>query len=1053
MSITDAKGNNSGDSKSSKRPWYKKPLSKKMKYSLAGVSVLALMGVFELKTSFAQSFVFNRIAKGNLFTNTRKTSNDNAPPAAGPYDERLGYTRALDIRKSLQNHGFEVKQENEWQDRHFMGMRLFPIYNEKSQAGLKIQDDQNKIIHQSVFPGQVYSDYNAIPPVLVHSLLFVENRELLKEHHTATWNPAVEWERLGNAVLGYGMKKLGGSADHNGGSTLATQTEKFRHSNQGITGSPSEKLRQMLTASVRAYSDDRSTLNNRQKILLDYVNSIPLSAYPKIGEVHGFGDGLYAWFGQDFNHANKLLKKPQDNMSDAELREAAVSYRSALSLLMSVKKPSAYLIKDRQSLEERIDTYLPLLQEAGIISPRFATMVKSVRVTYADPKRPMPLAVKSKSADALQAQLLRDLGMQSIYDLSRMDMVAKTTIDAEVDRAVSQKLKLMTEPDSATAYGLTGFRLLGNAESAKDLVYAFTLYERLPDGRNVLRVQTDNFNGPLNLNEGSKLELGSTAKLRTLICYLEVIGELHQKYSKVSADELPCIDVSKADDLTKFVVSYLATPEVDKSLNGILEAALERKYSASTGERFFTGGGIHTFSNFDRKDNGRNATVKQSFHQSLNLPFVRMLRDIVKYTQYQKMKVDPTLFTNPDHPLRQKYLEDFARKEGSSFLFKFWNEQKGKTNEETASLLASKTRRTPSHLAVVYRTIYPNAPYADFAAFVAKEGNATVQKDGDFTKAFEDYGPGKFDLNDQGYITSIHPLALWLASYRTQHADATWEQTVTASSKAQVEVYKWLFKPNKLGAQNTRIGTMLEEEAFKYIHASWKKNGFPFDKMIPSYASALGASSDKPAALATLAGILQNDGVLKPAIKFYEIDFASNTPYALDFVPQKGEEKRVLPVEITRLVRREMQNVVELGTARRAYNSVQLSDGRILKVGAKTGTGDNRMQTFSKGGGVTASNAKSRTATFVYTIDDRFFGCVTAFVDGPSAGKFKFTSALPALVFKTIAPDLTPLLDRAYNVSPEAIKAAKEKQEIEKKRIQANQNKKSPLPPKSAGEH
>ena len=38
-----------------------------------------------------------------------------------------------------------------------------------------------------------------------------------------------------------------------GGSTLATQIEKFRHSPEGITSSPREKLRQMLSASLRAY--------------------------------------------------------------------------------------------------------------------------------------------------------------------------------------------------------------------------------------------------------------------------------------------------------------------------------------------------------------------------------------------------------------------------------------------------------------------------------------------------------------------------------------------------------------------------------------------------------------------------------------------------------------------------------------------------------------------------------------------------------------------------------------------------------------------------------
>lgn len=97
-----------------------------------------------------------------------------------------------------------------------------------------------------------------------------------------------------------------------------------------------------------------------------------------------------------------------------------------------------------------------------------------------------------------------------------------------------------------------------------------------------------------------------------------------------------------------------------------------------------------------------------------------------------------------------------------------------------------------------------------------------------------------------------------------------------------------------------------------------------------------------------------------------------------------------------------------------------MSDGRELAVGGKTGTGDNRLQTFSARGGVRSSEAKSRTATFVFTIDDKFFGCVTAYVTGPEAGQYKFTSALAAQVFKTVAPDIRPVLDRAYGVTPTA---------------------------------
>ena len=80
-----------------------------------------------------------------------------------------------------------------------------------------------------------------------------------------------------------------------GASTLATQIEKYRHSPQGVTGSAGEKFRQMMSASFRAYLDGEETLAARRRIVLDYLNTVPLAAFPGYGEVHGLGDGLRVW--------------------------------------------------------------------------------------------------------------------------------------------------------------------------------------------------------------------------------------------------------------------------------------------------------------------------------------------------------------------------------------------------------------------------------------------------------------------------------------------------------------------------------------------------------------------------------------------------------------------------------------------------------------------------------------------------------------------------------------------------------------------------------------
>jgi hypothetical protein len=54
----------------------------------------------------------------------------------------------------------------------------------------------------------------------------------------------------------------------------------------------------------------------------------------------------------------------------------------------------------------------------------------------------------------------------------------------------------------------------------------------------------------------------------------------------------------------------------------------------------------------------------------------------------------------------------------------------------------------------------------------------------------------------------------------------------------------------------------------------------------------------------------------------------------------------------------------------------------------------------------------ARTATFVFFIGDRFFGTITAHVAGPEAARYKFTSALPAQLLKSLAHIIQPLMDR-----------------------------------------
>ncbi len=82
----------------------------------------------------------------------------------------------------------------------------------------------------------------------------------------------------------------------------------------------------------------------------------------------------------------------------------------------------------------------------------------------------------------------------------------------------------------------------------------------------------------------------------------------------------------------------------------------------------------------------------------------------------------------------------------------------------------------------------------------------------------------------------------------------------------------------------------------------------------------------------------------------------------------------------------------------------------MVPVGGKTGTGDNRLESFSAHGSVIGSKVTSRTATFVFMIGDRYYGTILAFVPGPKAASYGFTSALAVQIFKDLIPQWKTLL-------------------------------------------
>jgi len=983
----------------------RKPRSKGRAWFLLFILVfcLAILIGQEIKTSYYQSKYIHQYAKTLTYKLKNEPTQSVIYPSYGPFDERHGYSKLPQYIDRLLQRNFQVTQQVAFSPalQEYAQMGFFPPYHEKAQSGLTLLDCRNTDLYEFTYPKRVYQDDDKIPNEIVNTLLFIENRELWTTEPKL--NPVIDWPRFVVAGMSQIAEMVGMNVSTAGGSTLATQIEKFRHSSQGLTLSIKDKLLQIGSATVRVYQQGEITEPARKRIIQDYLNTVPLSSAPNHGEVHGIGDGLWAWFGTDFDTANQLLSSPQIKANAAKRGQV---FRQVVALMIAQRRPSYYLLQGHDDLETLVDSHIRLLGQYYLIDRKLrdAALGQKLQFKVAKPQR----NTQSGSDKGVNTIRIRTAGMLNVglYDLDRLDLTVNSSLHSELQQQVSNYLRSLGQASMAEKVGLLGERLLEPSQ-LQNVLYSFTLYEKT-ETANRVRVQTDSTDQPFDINEGSKLELGSTAKLRVLTTYLEIIAEIHDKYSKKHGIELESIVIEPRDHLTRWAIDYLIV-NPDRRLDRMLDAALQREYSASPNEQFFTGGGLHVFNNFKKTEDLKVPTMYQALQDSINLPFVRLMRDIVNYSSSMQNEGNMArLLRNDKDPRREEYLRVFADREGNTFVTKFYRKYKKVAPNERLELFFDGQTQAEQQLTAAYRYLQPNESIAAFKAFLQQRLPQNNYTDKRIKDLYNKYGPEKYNLPDQGYIARVHPLELWVLDYLNQHPEANLNDMKEASKDERQEVYRWLFRTRHKNARDVRVQVMLEVEAFLDIHQRWARLGYPFESMVPSLGSALGSSGDRPAALAELMGIIQNDGYRLPTVRINQLHFAENTPYEVRLENQNTQGERVMRHEVAQALKAALGNVVQNGTARRLKGIFTNDNGAMLAIGGKTGTGDNRIVTQMQQGRKVATTAMNRTATFVFYLGDNYFGTLTAFVPGSKSDDFSFTSALPLQVMKGMMPILAP---------------------------------------------
>jgi membrane peptidoglycan carboxypeptidase len=966
--------------------------------------ILSAAIFIEIQTSLLQSWFFTSTNEQLSYRLEPGRSAWIAFPRPAPFDDRRGYSKLATFQARLDAHGYRITRQAQQSAQMFnlIERGISPPYEEPTATGLYIRGDGGVALFRHAQSEFLFAKIEDIPSLLVKTLLFLEDRDL--EQPASPWkNPAIEWDRLFKAALLYVGSKLHLEVPVQGGSTLAVQLEKFRHSPHGRTESPVEKFRQVMGASLKAYRAGANTRAWRDRIIIDYFNTVPLAAAPGYGEIHGLGEGLYAWFGMQLADVTAALKAPE--MTTAKIR----AFKHALALLISVRAPSVFLIDERSSLEEKASQFIRLMARAGIIDWDFAAALQDTPIHFipAAPVPPQPSSGRNKAANAIRTTMMELLGVSNVYDLNRFHVEVQSTIDVPLQKKIVEFLQSLSDPAVIKARGLDGERLLEKADPKK-VIYSFLLVERTAQG-NLVRIQADNLAAPFDFNKSVKLELGSTAKLRTLTHYLEVMAELHGELIGLDAKNLKNKAIKARDPLTRWAAETLLT-EKQIALEPFLDRTMERRYSASPYEAFFTGGGLHHFENFDREENNRIFALRDAFRNSNNLAFIRLMRDLVSYHRARLPYNSDEVLSDAKNRDRARMLQEVAEEESRNVLRRAYQSYRGQTEKQIVDRLLGTKRNTERRLTVLFFAWRIGGDESALAAWLAK--NQTPIRKEDVAKLYRAYQNPRMTLVDHAYLLSVHPLDLWCASEYRKNPDLSWEELFGSSREARRQGSAWILNPRNVKAQDLRLRIRIERDAFARMAPYWQRLGFPFKTMVPSYATAIGNSSDRPVALAELIGVLVNDGIRRPGMALTHIHFARGTPYETLLERKAEQGQRVLAPEVARAVRKAMAAVVETGTARRLSGVFRLPDGSLITVGGKTGSGDNRIETFNRSGGVTSSRATNRTAAFVFYIGDRYYGVVTAFVQGREAENYHFTSALPVTVLKLLAPSLLPKLDK-----------------------------------------
>ncbi len=946
------------------------------------------------------------------------------PIPDSPRWKREGIAYYSQLFTALNNAGFRVDKDTHLvltpQAKKLMDMGIVPYnhYQGRAFSGIRISDRHKKTVYQYEHPNQ-FKNFAHISPFILKALLVWENdklRHLLfppeKKNHEEQKNNdegielnyLIEGPRIVKSLAEYLHYKITGEGAYSGGSTLMTTLEKITNTPGGRTQNINDKIKQMIGAGLHLYADNSNT--GVKKALVDFLNTVPMAGGPKsyTGELYGFGASYYAWFGYTIDELNEQLKS-----KDRAIRVQA--FKNICAIIVSIRRPSELLLEPER-IERQANVLLRRLKQKKLLNSALYIKARALKPAWNSQSngRVQPdysvhreaFSVRNQYTQMVRQAVAKKSGIEkarrvNLQTVDSMPVAIELNTDARLEQSIHKVLdEMYSEVAQQSPFVQSNQKGLLNdltLDELEQIKYGVMVLEIDKNRQWKILANTDTQSKVVyNPAKQGRFQWGSTAKLRVLVNYLMIIHDearlLQSELGQGNAERLLQYKKSSVK-IKRLLATYISRhPEAD--MDKILNLAMSRRISAAPGEKFLTGESWHQFHNYQKSDDRKNPNLWQMTTQSINLAFVRLMRDVVDY-YIDQLGYDKVAILKDRHNLVRKRIIDDAVKqdeavylEGMNFFVAQIQKHFLSTSLRSAGNEQERVREPGSDKEITDKEIIGKA--REIARNIKNSSSREVKK----------YRRLASLLKRITYYEKP-----WLLA-RVRNYDSTTPASVVAQERRILQqTSRWL-RTNKFWIKNT-LYTYLEQQAFaKGVTSAWKKLGYPFN-VSPSYAVVLGSSGDTPMSLLELTGTLLNEGMQEKNITAIErIVLAPGSEFETTFKAQHQQEA-IIPKEVAMIARKAMEGVLQKGTAIFASRHPLMQF--VQSAGAKTGTGDNRHN----------QKSVNRSAAVLSILDNgkgkaKYAVCITMSVVKGDIQRYKFTSKIPVRILSRIADHLTPII-------------------------------------------